>query len=305
MQPGRPGNRPRVRWVATIPPGSAASRPRRRVVHRPYTGPPAYATPPRWGFPNLVWRRPTAVPGTASATPVPQQRLRMIARNTTTLLATLAVLATIAAGAEFWRYALLVRSRDSALSPGVVGASDALVLAFSLMTFVLALFAIACTVWWLFVARSAAADAAGQEPPRPAWEVLVGTLVPGANLLLAGPILAELEHATLRRPADVRPRPSRLVLGWWAAWWGNAVLLTLTVIWRMRDGVQADADGVLLSGLTDLSAAALAVVTLVIVSRITRLLAPLDDRFLRPLRVLKVTGAPEPPRRGRPKTSAR
>ncbi|MBK1784434.1 DUF4328 domain-containing protein [Prauserella cavernicola] len=303
MQPWQPRSRMRVRWVASVPPGA---QPRRRATAQaPYTGPPHYPTPPRWGFPNLAWRRPTAVPGTASDVTVPLQRLRMIARNAVALLWTLAALAVVAGGSEVWRYVLLVQSRDSALSPGVVGASDAMVLAFSLLTFVMALFAIAAAVWWLLVARSAAADESGQEPPRPVWQVLVGTLVPGANLVLAGPILAELEHATLRRPADVRPRPSRLVYGWWATWVLNAVLLVFTIIWRMKDGVQADADGVLLNAFTQLSAAGLAVVTALVVGSITSLLAPTEHHQARPLRVVKVTGAPEVARHPRPKTSTR
>ncbi|WP_211330271.1 DUF4328 domain-containing protein [Prauserella muralis] len=292
----------RVRWVATTPAG--APRPR-RAQPRPYLGPPSYPAPPRWGFPHLTWRWPTAVPGTPTGAQAPAQRLRMIARNATTVLWTLAVLATIAAIGEFWRYALLVDSRDSALRPGVVGTSDALVLSFSLLTFVLALFAFAVTLWWLFVARSAAAEDSGLEPPRPAWQVVLGTLVPGPNLVLAGSILAELEHAALRRPADVRPRPSRLVFGWWAAWVGNGVLLALTVVWRMRDGVQADADGVVLSGLTDLAAATVAGLTALIVRRITRLVAPLDDAEVRMLRVVRVSGAPAVGRRPRPRTAAR
>lgn len=293
----------RVRWVATVPPGA---QPARRVsAPQRYTGPPSYQVPPRWGFPHVAWRWPTAVPGTVSDTPVPPQRLRMIARNAVTVLWTLALLTTIAAGAEAWRYGLLVSSRDSALSAAVVGTSDALVLAFSLLAFVLALFAFAGALWWLFVARSAAAEEAGQQPARPAWQVLLGTLVPGPNLVLAGPILAELEHAALRRPVDDRPRPSRLVLGWWAAWVVNGALLVLTVVWRTRQGVQADADGVVLSALTDLSAAALAVLTVLVIRRVTRLVAPVEAELVRPVRVVAVRDAPDPPRRARPTTATR
>ncbi|PRX47860.1 uncharacterized protein DUF4328 [Prauserella shujinwangii] len=302
QRPGQPRARPRVRWVATVPPGAGQ---RRRVAPERYTGPPSYPVMPRWGFPHVVWRWPTAVPGTPSDGPVPLLRLRMIARNTVTLLWTLAALTAVAAGGEVWRYVLLLRSRDTALSPGVVGASDAVVLAFSLLAFVLALFAGAAAVWWLFVARAAAAEEAGQEPPRPGWQVAVGTLVPVANLVLAGPIVAELEHAVLRRPAGERPRPSRLVLAWWSAWVANGVLLALTVAWRTRAGVQADADGVVLSALTDLAATALAALTAVVVQRFTRLLAPIDHELRRPPRVVRVDGAPAPARRPRPAHSAR
>ena len=41
-------------------------------------------------------------------------------------------------------------------------------------------------------------------------------LVPGLNLSLPGSLLAEIEHSALGRPADRRPRPSRLLLVWWA-----------------------------------------------------------------------------------------
>ncbi|WP_216212690.1 DUF4328 domain-containing protein [Amycolatopsis aidingensis] len=305
MYPGQPPQRPRVRWVASVPPGVA---PRRRPVRaEPYTGPPAYPAVPRWGFPNLTWRVSTAVPGTPSGVPHPLQRLRLLARNATTVLWTLAGLALVAAGAEVWRYVLLVISRDSALSAEVVGTSDALVLAGSLLTFVMALFAMAAAVWWLFVARAAAAEEAGADPPRPAWQVVLGTLVPGPNLVLSGPIVAELEHAVLRRPATMRPRPSRLVLGWWAAFVANGLLLAVTVAVRFREGVQAQADGVLLNALLDLAAATLAVLTALLVRRLTLLLAPIDESVAgsRPWRVLKVTGAPDPERPERPATATR
>lgn len=304
-----PGNRngqpPRVpvRWVASVPgnalPGNG-SRPR-----IPYQGPPAYDVPPRWGFPHVVWRWPTAVQGTSAAVPVPSQRLRLIARNAVAVLWTLVALAAVASGAELWRYVLLVLSRDSALSSAVVGASDALVLTFSLLTFVVAAFAFAVSVWWLLVARKAAADEAGQHPPRPTWQVLAGLLVPGLNLAMAGSILAELEHAAIRRPANQRPKPSRLVLAWWGAWIANALLLTLTVLWRTRDGVQAQVDAVVLTAFSDLSAVLLALATVLVVRRFTRLLAPMDEQLVRPLRVLRVQDAPELPRRARPRTAAR
>ncbi len=310
-RPPSPGHRdgrywPAVRWVATVPGAGSrppASRPRGRGGR--YSGPPSYDIPPRWGFPHVVWRWPTAVPGTNSAVLVPSQRLLLIARNAVAVLWALAGLAAVAAGAEIWRYALLVLSRDTALDPAVVGASDVLVLTFALLTFVMTVFAVAVTVWWLLVARTAAAEEAGQRPPRSTGQVLVGVLVPGVNLVLAGPILAELEHAATRRPANRRPRPSRLVLSWWAAWVGNAVLLVLTVVWRAREGVQAQVDAVFLTALTDLTALVLAVLTVRVVRRFTRLLAPVEEQWVRPPRVLRVANAPELPRRARPRTAAR
>lgn len=302
MQPGRYHYRPRVRWVAAPPPGAM---PRRRV--RPperYTGPPAYPVPPRWGFPNLTWRAPTLVPGLPSSYPRPVERLRLLSRNAVTILWFLAGLALTGAVAEFWRYALLVISRNSALTTGVVAMSDTLEIVASLLSVVFGVLGIASGLWWLVVARQAAADEGGHEPPRSTVQVLIGVLVPGLNLVMAGSILAELEHAVLRRAPSRRPEPSRLVLAWWGAWVLNAVLMVLVIVWRFRDGVQAQADGVFLTGLLDTSAALLAALTAILVHRLTSLLAPISLERLRVRRVVAVKNAPVPVLRPiRPTTS--
>ncbi|HVV13521.1 DUF4328 domain-containing protein [Amycolatopsis sp.] len=298
MHPGRYHVRPRVRWVASPPPGATVPR-RARPAER-YTGPPAYPAPPRWGFPNLTWREPTAVPGTPSSYPRPMERVRALSRNAITILWFLAGLATVGAVAEFWRYALLVISRNSALDTDVVAFSDALEIIAALLTVVFGVLAFGSVLWWLYVARQAAGEESGQEPPRSGWQILAGTLIPLLNLVMAGSILAELEHAALRRPATKRPKPSRLVLVWWATWVLNGVLLILVIVWRFRGGIQSQADGVLLSALLDLSAAGLAALTAVVVERITSLLAPIPLNRLRPRLVVAVKGAPRaterPPR---------
>ncbi|MTD56396.1 DUF4328 domain-containing protein [Amycolatopsis sp. RM579] len=288
--------------MASPPPGAVP--PRRAKPAERYTGPPAYPVAPRWGFPNLTWREPTLVPGTPSSYPPPVQRVRLLSRNAVTILWFLAGLALIGAVAEFWRYVLLVISRDAALSSGVVAMSDALEIVSSLLTAVFGVLALASTLWWLVITRQAAADESGHEPPRATSQVLVGVLVPGLNLVMAGSILAELEHAVLRRSPSQRPRPSRLVLAWWAAWVLNAMLMILVLVWRFRGGVQAQADGVFLSGLLDTSAALLAVLTAVVVHRLTSLLAPVSLDRLRVRRVVAVKGAPAPRLRPvRPTTS--
>jgi CHASE2 domain-containing sensor protein len=124
--------------------------------------------------------------------------------------------------------------------------------------------------------------------------VLVGVLVPVANLPLALSVVGELEHAVLRRPRDARPKPSRLVLAWWGAWLVNWILLAVTIVWRLRPGVQAMADSVVLVALTDLAAAGLAIITWLLVRRFSDLLMPIAPDRLRNLRVLKIDGAPEP-----------
>ncbi|MDQ0378058.1 DUF4328 domain-containing protein [Amycolatopsis thermophila] len=290
--------------MASPPPGAIRPRPARPAER--YDGPPSYHVPPRWGFPHLAWRVPTAVPGTPSGYPSPVERVRVLHRNAVTILWFITGLAAIAAGAEFWRYALLVMSRTSALHAATVAFSDALEIIASLLTVVFGLIGIAATLWWLLVARGAAAEAAGQEPARSTREVVAGVLVPGVNLVMAGSIVAELEHLVLGRPPSRRPRPSRLVLAWWAAWVVNGVLMVLVIAWRFKDGVQAMADAVLLTGLLNTSAAVLAGLSAVLVYRFTTLLAPVRPGRLRPLQVRSVKGAPAPElRHARPAGAAR
>ncbi|WP_394360314.1 DUF4328 domain-containing protein [Amycolatopsis sp. SB7-3] len=308
MPPVRPAPmrqpvRHRVRWVASPPPGALPQR--RKPVAERYSGPPSYPVPPRWGFPNLAWRRPTAVPGTASGEVTAGERLRVITRSLLPVLWTFAALAVIASAAEIWRYVLLVQSRDSALSTSVVSVSDTFVITAGLLTTILSLLPAGLTVWWLLVARHAAADVSGEAPPRRQRHVLAFVLVPVVNLIMVLPVVAELEHAVLRRTRETRPKPSRLVLIWWGVWALNWVLLALVIVWRFRDGVQALADGVVLVALTDLTAAGLAVVTALLVKRMSGLLAPVEEKRLRLLRVLKVDGVPDPGRRERPASSVR
>ncbi|SFW51846.1 DUF4328 domain-containing protein [Amycolatopsis australiensis] len=300
----RPVYRPKLRWVATPPPGAW---PHRRVAPpERYLGPPSYPVPPRWGFPNLVWRRPTSVPGTASDEIRPIDRLPVLSRSLIGILFGFAVLAAVAAGAEIWRYVLLVEGREAALNRSVVAFSDGFVLTAGLLASILALLPAGLAIWWLLVARQAAADVSGDDPPRPVWQVLVGILVPVVNLPMALSIVSELEHAVLGRPRDIRPKPSRQVLVWWGAWLLNWILLGVTIAWRFRDDVQSMADSVVLVALTDLSAAVLAVVTALVVRRFSALLAPSDARAVRSMRVLKVAGAPEPELRpSRPAGAAR
>lgn len=284
--------RPRLKWVASPPPGVVQRR--RAVAARPYEGPPSYPVPPQWGFPNLAWRRPTAVPGTASGEVRPIDRIPVLAQSLGTILWTFALLALAAAGSEIWRYVLLVQSRDSALSSSVVGFSDAFVVTAGLLTTILSLLPAGLSVWWLLVARHAAADESGVEPARPLWQVLVGVLVPVANLPLALSVVGELEHAILRRPRDERPKPSRLVLAWWGTWLLNWCLLAITIIWRLRPGIQALADSVVLVAITDVTAAALAITTALVIRRFSNLLMPIAPDRLHAFRVLKVDGAPAP-----------
>ncbi len=280
-----------TRWVASSP-HRLARQPRRRL---PYLGPPSYGENPRWGFPPLAWRWPTAVPGAhPGAEPVTVDRVRGVGGHASAMMWALAALSLIAAGGEVWRYVLLLQSRNGALADRLVATSDAVVTIAAVLALAFAVLAAVVTVWWLLLARHAAAESAEQTLPRRDWQVLVYLLVPGVNLAMAGVILAELEHHVLHRPADERPTPTRATKIWWAAWVVGGLLFAATMIWRFRNGVQSQADGVILSALTDLAAAAVAVLTALTVRRLSAILAPVDPKRLRHLRVLSVHNAPDP-----------
>jgi hypothetical protein len=260
-------------------------------------GPPGYSTPPRWGFPALAWRWPTTIPGASTDQPVTVDRVRTVAGHASAMMWALACLALLTAGGEVWRYVLLIKSRTGALSSRLVATSDAVVTIAGVLTLAFTVLAAIVALWWLHLARHAAADLADQQVSRPDWQVLVYLLVPGVNLAMAGVILTELEHQVLRRPATDRPRPTKPLAIWWAVWAAAGILFAVTVVWRFRDSVQAHADSVILSALTDLAAAAVAVLTALLIRRLSTLLAPIDPNSVRFMRVIRVEGAPEPPLR--------
>lgn len=242
----------------------------------------------------MAWRWPTAVPGATTEQPVTIERVRAVAGHASAMMWTLACLSILSAGGEVWRYVLLMESRTGALSSRLVGASDAVVTIASVLTLAFSVVAVVVVLWWLHLARHAAAAVADQSVARKNWQVVAYLLIPGLNLAMAGVVLTELEHQVLRRPATDRPVPTKPVRIWWAAWVGAGLLFAATVIWRFRDSVQAHADGVILTALTDLAAATVAILTALMVRRISTLLSPIDPSSVRFMRVLRVENAPEP-----------
>ena len=61
---------------------------------------------------------------------------------------------------------------------------------------------------------------------------------------------------------------------WWLLWVVGFLFAVVVLVWSLRTGVQARADGVLLHAALDVFAAATAGVTAVLVTRLTRLLGP-------------------------------
>ncbi len=273
-----------LRWVATPPPGAGPPLPAR--VRRPYAGPPRYRALPRWGFSVRAWEPPTP-PGPRP--PAPLQVARSLLGTLVPLLWATCAVSLLAAGAEVWRYVLLLASRDSALSAGAVAGSDALVTSAGTVAPILTAVTGALLVLWSVRMSQAAAEYAGVLPSRSARAVVVGWLVPGLNLSVPGSVLAEVEHSVLGLPADRRPRPSPLLLVWWGLWATSVVLSAVVLLWSLRGGVQALADGVVLHAVLDLLAAVTAAVTARLVLGLTRLLAP-----VRPLRREVLVGVRPP-----------
>lgn len=250
-------------WVATPPsvPGPARPAPARR----PYSGPPRYLFRPRGGLNPGPWVPDEPAPVAAAS--------RLLPPPIALLWATASV-CVVAAGAECWRYLLLLSSRSDALDARAVRTSDALVAAAATMAAVVGLSCGVLLVRWTVAAVQVAGERARVRPARSRAAVVLGWVVPGLNLAAPGAMLAEIEHCALDRPPAQRPRPSRLLLVWWALWAADVVLAAVVLLWALRSGVQARADGVVLHGVLDVVAAATAVVGAALTARLTRLLAP-------------------------------
>jgi Domain of unknown function (DUF4328) len=271
-----------VEWVAWPPGGYQVRGPR---SPRRYTGPPAYPVVPRWGFPLVTWRRPT------SFEPVPvsdRDRARSLAGTAAPLLWLAAVSCLLAAGAEAWRYALLLDSRFDALPAGRLRTSDALVITGGVVSVLSCAVAGLVVLLWALRAYPAACALAGVSPSRSPRELVLGWLVPGLNLSVPGSTLAEIEHALLHRPVGARPVPSPLLRAWWAAWVASVALGVIALLWSLRDSTQALADGVLLHALVDVLAATTAVLTALVLRSLTALLRPADPAKARRMVVVRV-----------------
>ncbi|PFX01955.1 hypothetical protein CJ469_03273 [Nocardia farcinica] len=242
-----PPQRRNYRWVAR--------KPDHRVRKPGGTGPvaptptPRYREIPRWGLHDL----PPPAPAAA------RSRLDDFASNTERLLILTAWLFGLAALAEVLRYLILLRNRTRLIHPFVLTLSDVFVWATGLAAVVFALGTAVALAGWLIRTRRATYARTGHADPRAPYAILLGCLVPVVNLLWPGVYLAELATAT----GD--PRAERAVRIWWCAWVGNGVLVAAALLWRTADSLQAQADGVAFTALTDAVAAAVAVLTLAVV----------------------------------------
>ncbi len=283
----------RWRWIAHRPGNVVGPTPPTRP--RGYGGPSRYPATPPWGFPPSIWRR--AVPAQVLPVRAPLRQLRSVV----VLSRAAAVTCLVAAGAEAWRYALLVRGRTEVLPVAQVRWSDALVISAGWTVVLTALVTALVSIPAIGSADSWARQRTGAEAVRSPGYRLFLLLTPVVNLYGAGVVLAEVDAALRMSPPD-RPLPvvadrlrwrsgqlpdleqapppadparlharapdpvhrsSRpLVLGWWAAWVLGGVLALAVLLWSRDPGsLQARANLVELHVLVNLVAAVVAVLT--------------------------------------------
>ncbi|RIJ70741.1 DUF4328 domain-containing protein [Nakamurella silvestris] len=257
----------RPRWIAFPP------QPYRRTGAppvAPYRGAPSYhGRPPEWGFPPVIWHREP--PAERPSVRVPAAGLLLA-----TALAAVAFLAClVAAGAELFRYILIVRGRTEVLPTDAVKLSDGLVTASSLVALLAAGAAVIALIPLLGQLTTFAAHRAGAAEPRSSSSRLARLLIPGFNLYGAGQVLAEIDVLLRRRrPNDLSLRPGRLIMVWWWAWVVNGAV-AVALLWRVRgSGLQAVADSVELHVVLDAAGAAVAALTVAVLVRFRRSVLP-------------------------------
>lgn len=300
--PGGPGQqpyrdfRPRFerapghRWVAHPPPGGPTTAPRARRPERPYQGPPSYRRTgfPRWGFPPVVWR---PAPDPAPARPIdPGPGLL----RTTWLSVLAAAAALLAAGAEIWRFVLMLQGRTLVLNGSVVRASDILVAAAGILAPLTALAVLISAVPALTRTNAAAAGRLGRAPSRTVGAVAARVLVPIWNIYGAGQIVTEIDRMLSTRPdpasggeemfgegrpADRPPRASARTVCWWLSWVLSAALVIAALARGLGGSLQSIADTVELHIAVDLAAAVVAGLGAAMLLRFRRLLSAPKDKF--------------------------
>lgn len=254
-----------VRWVA-MPPPDALPRPAAptRAVRVPdadsATPTPSYPDTPTWG----LWETGEWYANRESGQP-PESAIERWARRAPGLLLVTAALYAAAASAELVRYLVLVYNRTHLIPLWMGAVSDTLVWLASPAAIVLALIAAPAATCRLTTERAAVYDAVDLRDPRSIRSLALGCLVPVVNWICPGIFLTEIDRS------GAIPRAhgfTAAVRWWWGLWILGWAMLIGQLLLRRRDGLQAAADGVLFSAVTDLVAAAVAVATLVVFRRL-------------------------------------
>ncbi|MGC0366864.1 hypothetical protein ABH922_004848 [Rhodococcus sp. 27YEA15] len=234
------------RWIAR-PPGDLRGLGDPPIERARAT--PRYDVIPRWGLVDVD-----------TSSRADSSRADRMADRVGLFLTVATVLYGLAVIAELGRYAILVYNRTRLVPPSLLTASDASVYFTQFGGLLAAVCAAVAAVCWLLRARRVHFAEQRLSDPRSQAEIIVGCAVPVINLFMPAVCLLEL----VRRD----PRGTALVKIWWGLWSLSGVLLVVNSYWRSRDGLQAMADGVLLSAFMALIAAATAAVTLTVIHRI-------------------------------------
>ncbi len=203
---------------------------------------------PRWG---LIDRPVTRVTENES-------RLERWAAAAPGLLFLVGGLLGLAAAAEFFRYGILLYNRTRLVSPTTLVLSDALVMFAEVASIVIGITAAVASTCWLVSRRRAIFERVGTRDPRSVRGIAIGALVPVLSLAMPGVFLTELVDA---KGGVERDRSITLVRIWWAAWVINWGVVLAALLWRFRDSLQAQADGVLFSAVVALVGLAVALLT--------------------------------------------
>lgn len=178
------------------------------------------------------------------------------------MLVLTAIVYAAAAFAELGRYVILLVNRTRLIDPLVLAISDVSVFVAQASGMLVALLTAICAVFWLLRARRRAFERSGTVDPRSTWEIALGCALPVLNLVMPGVFLLEVVHRD--------PRAVLLIRLWWGTWVFGAVLICFNWLWRSRTGLQAMADGVLLSAFTAAVASGTALLTLMVLRRLER-----------------------------------
>ena len=237
---------PGYRWIAVRP--GAAPPPRRG--RRPLGPTPRYAFIPRWGLVDRFDQTDQQEIQTRSGPSARTVRA--------TLIATMAVFG-VAAFLHLVRYGLLIINRGMLLNPWVAGGATWLGVGASVLAiFTLVASAVVLTNW-LIARRETAYARSGVADPRSGWEILVGCLVPLANLLLAPLYVFELARAE-NRLSTLR----RDIVVWWCVW----VLSTALMVWSVATSFTRDTQGIADNTVTTIIAYLAGLAALILASRV-------------------------------------
>lgn len=271
------------RWVAR--PSASSTKSERRSRSASPTPTPHYASTPTWGLRDIP-RDPDADRRVG--------RVERYAANAQNLVVVTAMLLTLAAFAEVFRYGILLHNRERLISPITLAVSDALVYFAQVGALLIGLAALISSSCWLIDQRRRAFTAAGSTDPRSVRTMLLLSMLPLVRIVMPGVYLTEVVRLRGGADADVH-RELTLVRVWWAVWAASNALVVVQLLWNLRDSLQARADGVLLSAFVALVAAVSAVLTLAVMRR-------LEGRTLRgsamsrPTRWVIATGPEQKPK---------